>query len=104
ACIPAWRRPRSPSAPASSAPKPASGGRPEAHPAGLPLAPCALKMADRNTLEFFVYSGGSWRSARATVPADWYGNWHRVTGSYDGTTVRLFLDGTPGGQLRWARG
>ena len=58
-------------------------------------------MADRNTLEFFVYSGGSWRSARAAVPADWYGNWHRVAGSYDGTTVRLFIDGTQVGQLAW---
>jgi beta-galactosidase len=31
--------------------------------------------------------------ARATVPADWYGAWHRLTGTYDGTAARLYLDG-----------
>lgn len=62
----------------------------------------ALKMTDQNTLEFHVYSGGGWRSARATVPADWYGNWHRVSGSFDGATVRLFIDGNQVAELPWA--
>jgi beta-galactosidase len=31
--------------------------------------------------------------ARAEVPTDWYGAWHRLTGTYDGTTARLYLDG-----------
>ena len=33
--------------------------------------------------------------ARATVPADWYGAWHRLTGTYDGQVARLYLDGKP---------
>jgi beta-galactosidase len=33
--------------------------------------------------------------ARATVPADWYGSWHRLTGTYDGRAARLYLDGRP---------
>ncbi len=52
----------------------------------------ALKMAGRETLEFFVHDGG-WRTVRARVPGDWYGNWHRVTGTYDGRALRLYIDG-----------
>ncbi|MFI7544016.1 glycoside hydrolase family 2 TIM barrel-domain containing protein [Actinoplanes sp. NPDC049599] len=52
----------------------------------------ALQMRDRDTLEFGVHAGG-WATAAADVPADWYGAWHRVTGSYDGTALRLFIDG-----------
>ena len=33
--------------------------------------------------------------ARAKVPADWYGAWHRLTGTYDGKVARLYLDGKP---------
>jgi beta-galactosidase len=30
---------------------------------------------------------------RAPAPADWYGRWHRLTGTYDGRVGRLFVDG-----------
>ena len=33
--------------------------------------------------------------ARAKVPADWYGAWHRLTGTYDGRVARLYVDGKP---------
>jgi len=33
--------------------------------------------------------------ARAPVSADWYGAWHRLTGTYDGQVARLYLDGKP---------
>ncbi|WP_093420584.1 glycoside hydrolase family 2 TIM barrel-domain containing protein [Saccharopolyspora flava] len=52
----------------------------------------ALKMASENTLEFHIHSG-TWRTVRAEVPADFYGAWHRVSGTYDGTALRLFIDG-----------
>ncbi|GAA2513059.1 glycoside hydrolase family 2 TIM barrel-domain containing protein [Winogradskya humida] len=50
----------------------------------------ALQMTDRDTLEFRVDG----KAVTADVPADWYGSWHRVTGSYDGTTLHLLIDGT----------
>ncbi|MFJ6700643.1 glycoside hydrolase family 2 TIM barrel-domain containing protein [Streptomyces sp. NPDC091272] len=55
----------------------------------------SLKMKDRDTLEFFVHSAanGGYHAARAEVPDDFYGNWHRVSGVYDGQQVRLYLDG-----------
>jgi beta-galactosidase len=33
--------------------------------------------------------------ARSKIPADWYGAWHRLTGTYDGRAARLYLDGKP---------
>ncbi|MBB4677517.1 beta-galactosidase [Crossiella cryophila] len=62
----------------------------------------ALKMKDQRTLEFFVYSQGDWRFVHATVPADFYGNWHRVSGSYDGAMLRLYIDGREVGQKAWS--
>ncbi|MGJ7905446.1 glycoside hydrolase family 2 TIM barrel-domain containing protein [Actinopolyspora sp. H202] len=53
----------------------------------------ALQMPDRDQIEFFVYGEGGWHTARVEVPDDWWGNWHRITGTYDGSQVRLFLDG-----------
>ncbi|WP_019852897.1 glycoside hydrolase family 2 TIM barrel-domain containing protein [Actinopolyspora mortivallis] len=53
----------------------------------------ALQMPDRDHVEFFVYGEGEWHTARVRIPEDWWGNWHRVTGTYDGSEVRLFLDG-----------
>lgn len=31
--------------------------------------------------------------ANAVVPADWYNKWHRVTGTWDGKDIRLYVDG-----------
>ncbi|WP_222720838.1 glycoside hydrolase family 2 TIM barrel-domain containing protein, partial [Actinomadura sp. HBU206391] len=58
----------------------------------------ALKMSNENTLEFFVHSG-TWRTVRAPVPADWYDRWHRVTGTYDGSALRLYIDGAQAAQV-----
>ncbi len=61
----------------------------------------ALKMSDADTLEFFIHDGG-WRTVRADVPADFYDSWHRVTGTYDGSMLRLFIDGKQVGSLEWS--
>lgn len=61
----------------------------------------ALKMKTENTLEFFIHSG-TWRAVQAPVPADWYGNWHRTTGTYDGSTLRLYIDGREVGSLAYS--
>ncbi|MEV4315350.1 glycoside hydrolase family 2 TIM barrel-domain containing protein [Actinocrispum sp. NPDC049592] len=61
----------------------------------------ALKMKTQNTLEFFIYSG-TWRVVQVPVPADFYGNWHRITGTYDGATLRLYIDGKQAGSTAFA--
>lgn len=58
----------------------------------------ALKMKTADTLEFFIHSG-TWRPVQAKVPADFYGNWHRVSGTYDGSTLRLYIDGREVGSV-----
>ncbi|WP_232836337.1 glycoside hydrolase family 2 TIM barrel-domain containing protein [Lentzea terrae] len=57
-----------------------------------------LKMKNETTLEFFIHSG-TWRAVQAKVPADFYGKWHRVSGTYDGTALRLYIDGAEVGTL-----
>jgi beta-galactosidase len=34
-----------------------------------------------------------WVTASAALPQDWYGQWHRMTGTYDGKELVLFIDG-----------
>lgn len=57
----------------------------------------ALQVARGNELEFFVFIAGGenrgWITLTAPLPANWEGNWHRVAGTYDGQSLKLFLDG-----------
>jgi beta-galactosidase len=61
----------------------------------------ALEMQDSDTIEFFIYDG-DWRTVTADVPADWAGQWHRVTGTYDGEALRLYVDGEEAGSLAYS--
>ena len=54
-------------------------------------------------MAFYIYNGSEWtRSPEADLNI-WDGRWHHAAGTYDGVTVRLFIDGyeigagTPGG-------
>lgn len=51
-----------------------------------------LWMPDGGSVEFHV-CGTERVAARASVSADWGSDWHRLTGVYDGRTVRLYIDG-----------
>jgi len=54
----------------------------------------ALKMADPETLQFFVYDPeDEWVDVNATVPDDWTGEWHHVAGVHTGDELRLYVDG-----------
>ncbi|SHG66911.1 glycoside hydrolase family 2 [Streptoalloteichus hindustanus] len=61
----------------------------------------ALKMKTDRLLEFFVYNDG-WHVIQAPVPGDWYGNWHRVSGTFDGAVLRLYIDGAEVGSTNWS--
>jgi hypothetical protein len=56
----------------------------------------ALDTGAGGGLEFYVESAQDAMAASpAALPsAVWDGNWHAVAGTYDGTTVRLYVDGT----------
>jgi hypothetical protein len=49
---------------------------------------------------FYVFGGVNFEESPLATPAQvWDGNWHLVAGTYDGATVRLYVDGaevTPG--------
>lgn len=51
-----------------------------------------LREHGEGTLEFFVNDGDR-VPVTAPVPSGWRGNWHHVAGVYDGTELRLFVDG-----------
>jgi beta-galactosidase len=53
----------------------------------------ALKVAGNGTdLEFFIYDGG-WITVITPLPGDWQGNWHHIAGIYDGSELRIYIDG-----------
>ncbi len=52
-----------------------------------------LKVAGNGTdLEFFIYDGG-WQTCTTPLPGNWQGQWHHVAGVYDGTELRIYIDG-----------
>jgi len=59
----------------------------------------ALKQT-RDHVELFVFTDRGWESATAPLPDDWYDDWHRLTGTFDGSDLRLYIDGTPCGARR----
>ncbi len=48
-------------------------------------------MENSKTLEFYIYSGKR-ISAKAKVDANFYGNWHYISGVYNGNKLQLFID------------
>lgn len=55
----------------------------------------ALRMQDADTLRFVLQIGGKPQHLDAPLPADAYERWHRVTATYDGAHMRLYVDGKP---------
>jgi hypothetical protein len=46
----------------------------------------------------YVFDGSRYVVSAAALPADvWNGHWHHVAGTFDGATLRLYLDGRPVG-------
>jgi hypothetical protein len=57
-----------------------------------------LYTATAGGIAFYVYNGSTYRVTPTAMPSDvWNGRWHHVAGVFDGTTVRLYVDGRPVG-------
>ncbi|WP_421107489.1 glycoside hydrolase family 2 TIM barrel-domain containing protein [Streptomyces sp. NEAU-S77] len=61
-----------------------------------------LRMKDADTLEFTITSEGKPRTVTADVPQGWTGAWHRVTGTYDGGRLSLYVDGKRLAETAWS--
>jgi len=44
-------------------------------------------------IAFYVYDGAAWVRSPVADAGLWDGSWHHAAGTYDGQTVRLFIDG-----------
>ncbi|HER35406.1 MAG TPA: hypothetical protein ENO19_08080, partial [Halothiobacillaceae bacterium] len=52
----------------------------------------AIKHHTSNSIEFFIYDD-TWYTARAPVDSSFNGVWHHVAGTYDGASLKVYLDG-----------
>ncbi|MEP2278184.1 glycoside hydrolase family 2 TIM barrel-domain containing protein [Maribacter sp.] len=48
--------------------------------------------SDKSELQFYVHTDER-VSVEASLPANWVGSWHHVTGVYDGKNLGLYIDG-----------
>jgi hypothetical protein len=49
-------------------------------------------------IAFYVYNGQSYKVSATAAPSDvWNGQWHHIAGVFDGSSVRLYVDGHPVG-------
>ncbi|EGT3616520.1 DUF4981 domain-containing protein [Clostridium perfringens] len=47
-----------------------------------------------NELDFFIHDGNTWISLKTkNIPSNWKNNWHHVAGTYDGSQLKLYIDG-----------
>ncbi len=60
---------------------------------GFSGASYALVTSINSGLWFYVGNGGAFGYSPDTGTGIWDGNWHHVVGTYDGTHVRLYVDG-----------
>ncbi len=52
----------------------------------------AIKHKNSNNIEFFIYDG-DWYTAWYAVDSSFNGVWHHVAGTYDGSSLKLYVDG-----------
>lgn len=56
-----------------------------------------LRQRGADKIEFWIGTGRR-QTLSAPLPADWEGNWHNVTATYDGSMMRILIDGEVAGE------
>jgi len=52
----------------------------------------AIKHSTDNNIQFFIYDGG-WFTVNAGVDSSFDGDWRHVAGTYDGSELKIYIDG-----------
>lgn len=60
---------------------------------GCDHASYGLYTSGNRGMAFYVAAGTSWVASPSAPESVWDGKWHNAAGTYDGKTVRLFIDG-----------
>ena len=60
---------------------------------GCLVASYAIYTGGGGGLFFYISNGSSYRLSPGAGTGIWDGNWHHVAGTFDGSTVRLYVDG-----------
>jgi hypothetical protein len=60
---------------------------------GRTAASYALYTGDRGGLQFYVFNGTRWAMSPSPGTGVWNGEWHHTVGTFDGSVVRLYVDG-----------
>jgi hypothetical protein len=60
---------------------------------GCEASSYALYSSQNAGLGFYIYDGSAWKRSPEADPSVWDGRWHHAAGTYDGSMVRLFIDG-----------
>lgn len=61
------------------------------------------KGGKNGVIEFFVYDAEQkWIAVTASIPENWYGKWHHIAGTYDGSVLKLYVDGQLAGQREYS--
>ena len=63
------------------------------HADGCEASSYALYSSQNQGLGFYVYDGSTWKRSPEADPSVWDGRWHHAAGTYDGSMLRLFIDG-----------
>jgi hypothetical protein len=59
-----------------------------------------LAHTNTNLLQLAIYDSGAWYSANsAAVTTTFNGSWHHVAGTFDGTQIRVYVDGKMAGSV-----
>ncbi len=52
----------------------------------------AIKHSDNNNIQFFIYDSG-WFTVNVSAGESFNGDWRHVSGTYDGSELKIYLDG-----------
>ena len=57
-----------------------------------------LQQQGKDSLDFYIYTNRKY-TLRVPLPENWEYNWHRLSGVYDGSAMKIYIDGQEVGSL-----